>query len=136
MLPFTVTVDPQMAINSCIRAQSPKQEFYLDDDFSQRINSDYSWKYHGIGDGQQIYAKSVYKNITLFISPFGEARFPEATLEISPKNTIQELKEKICEVSGIPPANQRLLYNKTPLQDGTIIQNGLSEYSEVMLFKT
>jgi ubiquitin len=45
------------------------------------------------------------------------------TLEINPEDTIEQVKQKIQEREGIPPAEQRLIFSGKQLEDNKTVQD-------------
>ncbi|NWI94601.1 UBIM protein, partial [Pitta sordida] len=43
------------------------------------------------------------------------------TLEVSGSETLAQIKEKVAELSGVPPQAQVLLLGGTPLQDEAVL---------------
>lgn len=131
----TVRSDPRKSIKECI--SSAGVSVYRDSEHTNELDTEYSWEHLQIKSGDTLYVKEVEKKeyINIFIHPFGEARFPEATVSILLTDTIDDLKKKISEGSGIPVDHQRLLFNKATLMNGTISENNITDYSEVILFK-
>lgn len=130
-----VLSDPRKSIKECL--SNPNVAVYRDGEYTDELDTECSWEHLGIKSGDILHLKQVDKEevINIFIHPFGEARFPEATLAVLPTDTIDELKRKISESSGISVDHQRLLFNKSPLTNGAISENRITDYSEVILFK-
>lgn len=61
-------------------------------------------------------------NIRIWIKTLTGKRF---TVNINPDSYIEDLKNKICDIDGTPPDEQRLVFAGRQLDDG----NRLSEYS-------
>lgn len=134
---WKIQVDPRSRVESNFRMNGEYKVVMGD----REIDKKRSWNNLQIGDNAEIEItalprESEANNINIFIHPFGEARFPEATLNISPNCTIQQLKEKISSICGIPSEKQRLLFNRATLETGTINECGIEEMSEVILFKS
>ncbi|XP_050196643.1 FAU ubiquitin-like and ribosomal protein S30 isoform X5 [Myiozetetes cayanensis] len=56
------------------------------------------------------------------------------TLQVSGSETLAQLKEKVAELSGVPPQEQLLLWEGTPLDDGTVLgQSPLPELATLEL---
>ncbi|TRZ09922.1 hypothetical protein HGM15179_017181 [Zosterops borbonicus] len=57
------------------------------------------------------------------------------TLEVSGSETLAQIKEKVFELSGIPPEDQILLHSGTPLEDdGAVLgQSPLPEFTTLDL---
>ncbi|TRZ08895.1 hypothetical protein HGM15179_018211 [Zosterops borbonicus] len=57
------------------------------------------------------------------------------TLEVSGSETLAQIKEKVFEISGIPPEDQVLLHSGTPLEDDEAVlgQSPLPEFTTLDL---
>ncbi|NXG12793.1 UBIM protein, partial [Sakesphorus luctuosus] len=56
------------------------------------------------------------------------------TLEVSGSETFAQIKEKVAELSGVPPKDQVLLFAGTPLDDDVVLgQSPLPELATLDL---
>ncbi|NXP02069.1 UBIM protein, partial [Certhia brachydactyla] len=56
------------------------------------------------------------------------------TLELSGSETLAQIKERVAELSGIPPEDQVLLHAGTPLDDEAVLgQSPLPEFATLDL---
>ncbi|XP_027766384.1 ubiquitin-like protein FUBI [Empidonax traillii] len=56
------------------------------------------------------------------------------TLQVSESETLAQVKEKVAELSGVPPQDQVLLWAGSPLDDGTVLgQSPLPELATLEL---
>ncbi|NXC37214.1 UBIM protein, partial [Campylorhamphus procurvoides] len=56
------------------------------------------------------------------------------TLEVSGFETLAQIKEKVAELSGVPPEDQVLLFAGSPLDDDTVLgQSALPELATLDL---
>ena len=106
---------------------------FIDQDCTQEIDVDRTGKVLGIAPGSTLYGKRK-TGISLFINPIQAPVFPEPTLDIESGDTIQTLKARIAERSGVAAEKIRLVFKGEELKVGTVAEHGLEEHSEVFLF--
>ena len=106
---------------------------FLDEARTQEIDVDRTGKVLDIAPGSTLYGKRK-TGISIFINAIQAPVFPEPTLDVEPGDTIQTVKARIAERSGLAAEKIRLVFKGEELKAGTVAERGLDEHSEVFLF--
>lgn len=96
--------------------------------FNGREVKDGRLTHHGISQHATLALK--LKTIQVFVKSFDGKTF---TLVVQAADTVDNLKNKIREQTGVVPSQQRLLYGAKQLDGGLLSQYGIRDCSEIQM---